>query len=106
MRTGSPNWKGVVPDVRGMLRRVARIEAARAPRRSTIEVWYRSLAAFEAETQSGIDAGMFDSRDMPLVLAAIRRWHRTRPCGDRITGNRHAVRGAMLGAGHSHPDEA
>jgi hypothetical protein len=62
-------------DVRAMLKRVAALERARSAPRSPIEVWYGSLDAFEAKVQADMDAGALDRRDMPGVLAALRRWH-------------------------------
>ncbi|GLT01587.1 hypothetical protein GCM10007897_29810 [Sphingobium jiangsuense] len=61
--------------VRSLLARVQRLEQARTAPRSPFEAAYGSFDAFAAETQAGIDAGQFDSREMPLVLNAIRRWH-------------------------------
>jgi hypothetical protein len=31
-------------------------------------------AAFQAEADAGIAAGRYDSRDMPVVIAALRGW--------------------------------
>lgn len=61
--------------VRSLLARVQRLEQARTAPRSPFEAAYGSFDAFAAETQAGIDAGHFDSREMPMVLNAIRRWH-------------------------------
>lgn len=60
--------------VRHLLARVQRLEQSRTPT-SPFEREYGSLDAFEAECQSGIDAGLLDPRDMPVVMASIRRWH-------------------------------
>lgn len=57
-----------------MLARVQRLEQARAPT-SPFVLDYGSLDAFEAECRAGIDEGELDPRDMPVVIAAIRRWH-------------------------------
>lgn len=62
--------------VRGMLARVQRLEQARVAPMSPFERWYGSLGAFEAETQARLEAGALDPIDVPLVLAAIRGWHR------------------------------
>lgn len=61
--------------VRSLLARVARLEQARSPT-SAFERAYGSLDAWEADCQSGIDAGLLDSQDMPVVMMAVRRWHR------------------------------
>lgn len=61
--------------VRALLGRVAKLEQAKAPPISPFEADYGSLEAFEAMAQAQIDAGDFDPRDGPVVLAAIRRWH-------------------------------
>lgn len=60
---------------RALLARVQRLEQARIAPRSPFEAAYGSFDTFAAETQAGIDAGQFDSREMPLVLNCIRRWH-------------------------------
>jgi len=60
--------------VRSLLGRVARLEQSRAPR-SPFALAYGSLGAWEDEVQFGIDAGQLDSRDMPAVIATVRRWH-------------------------------
>lgn len=56
--------------VRSMLARVARLEAKVSP-------WTRLIGPieeFEAEVQAGIADGRYDSRDMPLILASVKRW--------------------------------
>jgi hypothetical protein len=60
--------------IRGLLTRVSRIETQRSPRPSLIEVWYGTFAAFEARVQADITAGKRDKIEMPMVLAALRRW--------------------------------
>lgn len=64
-----------MPDVRSMLQRVKRLEAARAAPRSPFELSYGSLAGFEDVCNEGVAAGRLDPIDMPIVLACIRRWH-------------------------------
>ena len=59
-----------------MLTRVAKLEAARVTPKSPFELAYGSLAAFEASATADIAAGKLDSCDMPLVLNAVRNWHR------------------------------
>ena len=61
--------------VRSMLARVQRLEQSRSPT-SPFERAYGSLDAWEAECRAGIDAGVLDSRDVPVVVMAVRRWHR------------------------------
>jgi hypothetical protein len=60
--------------VRAMLARVQRLEQARRPT-SPFEIWFGSVDAWEAECQSGIDAGLLDRTDVPFVMMAVRRWH-------------------------------
>lgn len=58
--------------VRSMLSRVARLEAKVSP-------WTRLIGPieeFEAEVQAGIAEGRYDLRDMPLILACVKRWTR------------------------------
>lgn len=61
--------------VRAMLARVQRLEQGRTPT-SPFVLGYGSLDAWEAGCQSGMDAGHLDPRDMPIVMMAVRRWHR------------------------------
>jgi hypothetical protein len=61
--------------VRSLLARVQRLEQSRRPT-SPFELIFGSLDAWEAEVRLGIDAGHLDSRDVPVVVAAVRRWHR------------------------------
>ena len=65
-------------NVRALLTRVAKLEAARAAPRSPIEVAYGSFGAFEDTVNADIGAGKLDGTDMPMVLAALARWHRDR----------------------------
>jgi hypothetical protein len=60
--------------VRAMLARVQRLEQARSPT-SPFEIAFGSLDAWEAECWAGIDVGLLDSHDVPLLLTAVRRWH-------------------------------
>ena len=57
---------------RTLLQRVAKLEAARAPQLSPIELAYGSFAAFEAEVLADIAAGKLD-RDFPLE--GLRKCH-------------------------------
>ena len=63
-----------VSGVRAMLARVQRLEHSRSCT-SPFESAYGSLLAWEADCQSAMDAGRMDSRDVPLVVTAVRRWH-------------------------------
>lgn len=58
-----------------MLARVQRIEQARRPT-SPFELWYGTLDAFTDQLRAGIASGIYDPRDMPVVIDSIRRWHR------------------------------
>lgn len=60
--------------VRGLVKRVRRLELARAPR-SPFERAFGTLQAYVAEIQAGIDAGKYDRVEMPLVLNSIIAWH-------------------------------
>ena len=70
-----------MPDVRSMLLRVRKLEAARAAPLSPFELSYGSLAGFEDVVRADVDAGKLDRRDMlgedgnGGILACIRRWH-------------------------------
>ena len=62
--------------VRSLLTRVAKLEAARVTPKSPFEVAFGSFGAFEEKVNADIDAGRLDSRDMPMLLGAITKWHR------------------------------
>ena len=68
-------------NVRALLARVAKLEAARAAPQSPIESSFGSFGAFEDQTLSLIDEGKLDRGDMLAVLTALRRWH-----ADRVWG--------------------
>ena len=61
--------------VRALLIRVSRLERSKAPTASLFEAAFGSLEAWEAECQSGIYEGRLDSRDIPVVVMAVRQWH-------------------------------
>ena len=67
-----------MPNVRALLTRVAKLEAARVAPRSPIEVAFGSMEAFADRVNADIGAGRLDGIDMPMVLAAVARWHRDR----------------------------
>lgn len=64
--------------VRGMLARVAKLEAARQAPVSPFVALYGSVDGFAA------DAEGLDRTDLPQVIAALDRWER-----DRVWENRH-----------------
>ena len=64
--------------VRSMLARVARLEQARAPVLSPFEAMPGGLDGWDAQCRAGVDAGNLDAYDIPLVILAVRRWHRDR----------------------------
>ncbi|WP_182466864.1 hypothetical protein [Sphingomonas gilva] len=43
---------------------------------SPFQRWFGSADAFCDEVWAGIDAGTYDPRDMPVVIASVERWHR------------------------------
>ena len=63
-----------MPGVRGLLKRMRRLET-RVASRSPIEIAYGSLDAFVVDVQADIDAGKLDRIDMPIILNCICRWH-------------------------------
>lgn len=65
-------------NVRALLTRVAKLEAARVTPRSPFEVSYGSLNAFADKVNADIDAGKLDKVDGPLLLNAVLKWHRDR----------------------------
>ena len=67
-----------MPNVRALLTRVAKLEAPQVAPRSPIEVAYGSMEAFADRVNADISAGRLDGIDMPMVLAALARWHRDR----------------------------
>lgn len=64
-----------MPGVRGLQKRLRRLEQRRSPR-TPIERWFGSLQAFEAQVQAEIEAGKTCRFDGPILIASIRRWHR------------------------------
>ena len=62
--------------VRGMLQRVAKLEAQLAPRLSPIAALYGSTDAFAAECMAEVEAGKLCSTDLPIILDCLRRWDR------------------------------
>lgn len=59
--------------VRAMAARVRRLEREAAPASPIVRA-YGSFDAFTAEVQADIDAGKLDSRDMAVVVTALRGW--------------------------------
>lgn len=64
-----------MPSARALLARVQRLEQARAAPQSPFESAYGSFDAFEEQTRAAMDAGTLDTRDMPIILTCLRRWH-------------------------------
>lgn len=73
--------------VRGMLQRVARLEAQRSPKPSPIQLMYGSVDAFADECMAGVERGKFCAVDMPVLIACVRRWHRDGDYDVRHTAN-------------------
>lgn len=65
-------------NVRSLLTRVAKLEAARVAPLSPFEVAYGSLSAFADKMNADIDAGKLDKVDGPPLLNAVLKWHRDR----------------------------
>ena len=63
-------------NVRALLTRVAKLEAARVSPLSPFERAFGSLGAFEDKVRGDIDAGKLDRVDGPLLLQAVMKWHR------------------------------
>lgn len=67
--------------VDALLRRVQRLELARAAPRTPFEVAYGSLDAFAAQVRADVESGKLDRRDMVGedgdggILRAILGWH-------------------------------
>ena len=65
-------------NVRSLLTRVAKLEAARVTPKSPFEVAFGSLDAFADKVNADIDASKLDKVDGPLLLQAVVKWHRDR----------------------------
>ena len=65
-------------NVQSLLRRVQRLERARETPQSPFEVAFGSLDAFTDKVNADIAAGKLDRVDGPLLLQAVRKWHRDR----------------------------
>lgn len=65
-----------MPSVRSLLTRVAKLEQSRAASRSPVELAYGSVDAFADKVNADIGANKLDPVDGPLLLNAVRRWHR------------------------------
>jgi len=63
-----------MPGVRGLQKRMRRLEQATSPR-SPIEAAYGSLESFLVASQAEIGTGRFCTVDGPIILNCIRRWH-------------------------------
>lgn len=62
-------------NVRALLTRVAKLEAARVTPKSPFEVAFGSLDAFAEKVNANIAASNLDRIDGPLLLNAVRKWH-------------------------------
>ncbi|OWR20974.1 hypothetical protein CD944_06860 [Brevundimonas diminuta] len=60
--------------IRSMLARMAKLEVEQVPPVLAKFGGEEGWAAFEAETETGIAEGRYDSRDMPAVLKALQAW--------------------------------
>ena len=63
-------------NVRALLTRVAKLEAARVTPKSPFQVAFGSLDAFADKVNTDVDARKLDRVDGPLLLQAVRKWHR------------------------------
>ena len=63
-------------NVRALLTRVAKLEAARVTPKSPFEVAHGSLEAFADKVKADIGAGKMDRVDGPMLLQAVLKWHR------------------------------
>lgn len=63
--------------VRAMAVRVRRLEREAAPASPIVRA-YGSFDAYAAKVQADIDAGRLDSRDMAVVVSALRAWETNR----------------------------
>lgn len=59
--------------VKSMRARVQRLEHARV---TPLQRMLGTPDQFAAECQAGVDAGIYDRRDMPAIVASVRRWMR------------------------------
>ncbi len=80
--------------VRCLSARLRKLEQARMPALSPLELAYGSLQAFEASIRADVDAGVLDRHDMigPSgdggVLRALLTWHTNRVWSCGGDGNR------------------
>ena len=65
-------------NVRALLTRVAKLEAARVTPKSPFEVAFGSLDAFADKLNADIGASKLDKVDGPMLLQAVLKWHRDR----------------------------
>ena len=63
-------------NARSLLTRVARLERAREVPRTPFEAAFGSLDAFADKVNTDVDARKLDRVDGPLLLQAVRKWHR------------------------------
>lgn len=65
-------------NVRALLSRVARLEAARVTPRSPFEMAFGSLDALSDKVTADVAAGKLDKVDGPIILNAVLKWHTDR----------------------------
>jgi hypothetical protein len=63
-------------NVRALLTRVAKLEQARATPKTPFELAFGSFEAFEDKVNADLLAKKMDRVDGPLLLNAVRKWHR------------------------------
>lgn len=65
-------------NVRSLLTRVAKLEAARVTPQSPFEVSFGSLDVFADKVNADIGGGKLDKVDGPMLLQAVLKWHQDR----------------------------
>ena len=67
--------------VRALAKRVQQLEQARRVPLSPFQLAFGSIETWEAFVAAEVDASRLDSRDMPVLIVCIRRWHTDRLWG-------------------------
>ncbi len=65
--------------VRAMLNRVQKLETGQVSPILAMIGGAGGWAAMEADVEAGLADGRYNSRDMPVVIACLRRWTKLRP---------------------------
>ena len=60
--------------VRAMMNRVQKLEVRKVPPILAVVGGTDGWAAIEADVEAGLARARYDSRDMPVVMACLRRW--------------------------------